>query len=270
MQTLGQPLQFAFGLDIQERSWLQRELNDHLSRLNQTPVVVPIEPAPADAESSAATDGKPDRIEILSLASDPVVPPSDCSWRREDDFNAIVFRQRGRLERQAVAGLLFINCFWNGVVGVFVLGLLGVGDPVPPGPMWWGMLVFMIPFEVIGLAMFALLLLAVLEPIRTTTWRFDAGLAQNRVAWGGIGRSWTYEIEAIERIELRRVESVGAGSNLLDLRKSYHTLHRAGATFEVGLVGKESTDVCLIRGLTEGEARWMADVLFRERWIPLR
>ena len=225
MQTLGQPLQFAFGLNVLERTWLQHELNDHLAELKQTPRETPAEAEPADAESSPSSVGRQDRIETLSAAGDPIAPPTDCRWSRDDDFDAIVFRQRGRLDRQSVAGLLFINCFWNGIVGVFVLALCGIGPPVPAGAMWWGMLVFLIPFEVIGLVMFAALFVAVLEPIRTTTWRFGSNSIDNRWAWPGIGRSRTYPIDGLERIELRRTELLGPTRNPLDLR---HSCARAG------------------------------------------
>ncbi len=47
----------------------------------------------------------------------------------------------------AVAGLLFINAFWNGIVLVFVLALCGLMpmDDGPEGWEWWGMFVFLIP-----------------------------------------------------------------------------------------------------------------------------
>lgn len=266
MQTSGQPLEFAFGLDVQERSWLQRELNAHLSQLNHVPEATRDEADPEDAEFSQKTDRQKHRTEVLSPASEPVAPPTDCRWSRDDEFNAIVFRERGKLSRQAVAGLLFINCFWNGGVGVFVLGLLGIGPPMPQGAMWWGMLVFLIPFEAIGLAMLAALLLAVLEPIRTTTWRFDVGSVQQSLTWLGIGRTWTYPVDSLERIELRHNESADLPRNPLDVRNALRTIRAGSAAFEVGLVGTDATDACSIRDLTEGEARWMADILLRERW----
>jgi hypothetical protein len=267
IRTLGQSLQFAFGLDIQERTWLWSELNDHLSELNRVTNVVPIDVAPAEDESIDTTPNeRPDRIEALQPAYDPVAPPADCSWRRDDDFDSIVFRQRGKLNRQAVAGLLFINCFWNGGVGVFVLGLLGIGPPVPAGAMWWGFLVFLIPFEGIGLVMFASLVLAVLEPIRTATWRFDSGSILHGLTWFGIGRWWTYPVDSLVEIELRRAKVIQPSRNPLDLRNALRTIRAGNAAFEVGLVGTNATDVCSVSDLTEGEARWMADVLLRERW----
>ena len=51
--------------------------------------------------------------------------------------------------------------------------VLGADGNPPQGVEWWGMFIFLIPFEVVGLVMLLALLGALLEPVRRTTWGFS-------------------------------------------------------------------------------------------------
>src|SRR5262249_13157931 len=122
-----------------------------------------------------AADGTLGAAEVLSLDRSRSEPPTDCNWRVTNDPETFEFWQKGRLNIGALAGLLFVNAFWNGIVSVFVMTLFGLmpGNNGPQGWEWWGLFVFLIPFEVIGLLMFAALVVTVLEPFRRTAWRFE-------------------------------------------------------------------------------------------------
>jgi hypothetical protein len=253
METLGLSLEFAAGLAQPELLWLQDLLQRQLADLCES---LHIEP-PADDSASQSDD----RID-----SDPSDSPSDCSWHREDDFDTVTFRQSGRLSLPAAGFLLFINLFWNGILSVFLCLLCGVMDDAPQGAEWWGLFFFLIPFEAIGFAMLTGLLLVVLEPMRRTSWQIGRSNITCRLTWFGIGPSWYYTIERLDRIQVENKEA-----------KKQHRVNQvtvpwksSGATFRLSFVDKSNREVCSIDGLTEGESQWMANIIRQERLIWFR
>jgi hypothetical protein len=172
MVTTGKPLRFAFRLPDRERAWLIHQLNRFIgsagSALEQPPSAQPFM-----QRTGVVTAGSMARP--LAYDETRPHPPSDCRWQLAEDFDDLIVWRRGRLEWIAILGLLFINAFWNGIVSVFVLLLWGIlpVNNAPQGWEWWGMFAFLIPFEVIGLAMFVALIMSLLEPFHVVSWRFE-------------------------------------------------------------------------------------------------
>ncbi len=126
---------------------------------------------------------------------DPLAPPPGCSQRT--DVEGVVVGASHRSLGMA-AGLLFFTLFWNGILSVFMviaygslLSLLGVVPPswIPPmngQAMGWGMTVFMllflIPFELVGIVMVGALAMTVFG-------RTEVRLGQSEgVVFSGISR----------------------------------------------------------------------------------
>jgi hypothetical protein len=163
--------------------------------------------------------------------------------------------------------LLFVNAFWNGIVSVFVLILFGVMqvNNAPQGWPWWGMFVFLIPFEAIGLAILAALVSTVLEPWRYTAWQFERDRIVSRTRWPVYGHTREWDVLDLDRLELRRLGNDSRGRHY-----SKTTSDRTDQMpFELALVAGNNVDLCAIRGLTEGEARWMARLILdrRRNWF---
>lgn len=262
MQTIGQPLCFAWGLPEQERDWLKYQLNQCLAALRGA--ALPEAQAAPKEEVPESADAEQSALETLTPAKTPLEPPSDSRWRRAEDFRDVIFVQHGRFSLSALGVLLFINAFWNGIVSVFV-GVLCFGDAngKPAGGEWWGLFVFLIPFEVIGLVMFLALLAALIEPLRRTQWRFTDSMIERRTKWLGIGPKQRHWVDGLSRIELR---AAGGGK-----RRRGISLQNIAATgedspnMELSFVGKANIEICAMTGLTEGEARWISDTIRRER-----
>ena len=180
--------------------------------------------------------------------------------------------QRGWLSLAAILGGLFINAFWNGIVSVFVMVLLGVmpNNNPPQGAEWWGLFFFLIPFEVIGLIMFAVLVLMLLEPFRRTAWKFEQSQIERTTRWPLVHRRRTWEVLGLDRLELR---SPGEGVSQ-PRSMTLAGISSADKLFELAFVTTENADLCSIGSLTEGEARWMARAVLDRRpsWLarPLR
>jgi hypothetical protein len=166
----------------------------------------------------------------------------------------------------AIGVLLFVNAFWNGGVSVFVCVLFGVMEGGPEGAGWWGMFVFLIPFVVIGLVMFAGLLLTLLEPLRRTSIQVGQSSITYRLTWFGVGPSWDYPIESLDRIEVKNKEAKQKRS----ANNATIPWKTTGATFRLSFVDRSNREVCSIDGLTEGEARWMAAAIEKERPVWFR
>jgi hypothetical protein len=252
MRTLGKPVRFFEGLPEQERLWLQFQFTSQLDELRRAGHVTPV----------AATQN-PDGVPDVTTTQPLVERPSDSRWYRLDDFSAIQFVERGRWNLSMLLALLFVNAFWNGIVSVFLVGLFG-GMPghMPQGWMWWGMIVFLIPFEVIGLAMFTGLVVSLLEPLRRSVWRFDSQEIESATTWLGVGPHNRYPVGILDRVEVRRSNSEKPVMSRCSLG---HSGDGSGRSFELALIDQSNTELCTISGLTEGEAQWIAHVLLRER-----
>ena len=146
---------------------------------------------------------------------------------------------------------LFINGFWNGIVGVFVGMLLGVGDArqTPKGSARWELFFLLIPFEAIGLMLIVALLNELLEPVRLTIWRFGPGtIGHTKTRLGlPLGRRRRYSYERIHVAAIR--DDLEAWKN----EPTYPT----GEQFHLVLSEPDGREICSIKGLTLGEARWM-------------
>ena len=255
MRTVGKDLRFAEGLPDQERVWLESRLNKHLGQLNQSDKG---ESRPSAVPSDVAQ-------EPLPVTASSYEPPSDCRWQRVDDFDSVAFSRRGHWLWTTVLGLLFFNLFWNGIVSVFVCELFD-GKVAGAGAfMWWGQFAFMIPFEAIGLMMLGALALAILEPIHVTSWRFHPTSIVRSARWLGIGRTWEYPVDRLDRLEVD-----------VDQKKTNFEKTMAGAseadekTAWLRMIDHQNTELCAIKDLTDGEAHWIASIVLRERagWFP--
>jgi hypothetical protein len=145
-----------------------------------------------------------------------------------------------------------------------VLTLFGIsiGEPVqnaPEGWEWWGMFLFLIPFEVIGLAMFAVLCVVLLEPFRRTTLRFEPYRIVKHSRWPIFRHTRQWEVVDLERLELRLSKR--------KKRDSTGTVRDpAGETpYSIAFVSRTNADLCEIDNLTEAEARWIARHILERR-----
>lgn len=263
MLTLGTPLRFAFRLPAGERAWLIHQLNRFLTASSWR-CAAPGSPAamttPLD-KPSGNTSAEHAVTEALTYDRTLAVPPSDWSWRLAEDADGFAFWQQGRLNIGQLAGLLFVNLFWNGIILVFVMVLLGqMPGRAPEGWEWWGLCVFLIPFEVLGLAVIVLLVLTVLEPWRRTSWQFGEERIVRQWRWPFFRYTRSWVMPRLDRLELRRL-------NPSD-RQRFRTAivdPLGQRSFALAIVSSDNVDVCDIGSLTEGEARWMARVILKRR-----
>ncbi len=197
------------------------------------------------------------------MATTPLTPPSDSRWELLNDFHQLTFVTPGRFGCGTIGVLLFMNAFWNGIVSVFLMQLFG-GDDALQGGEWWGLFVFLIPFTVIGLIMFVGLLAALIEPFRRTRWSFTYGGAQWQMTWLGIGPRRSYPVDQLDRIELWTASQ--ARSAFFSTDKDSQPM---APEYRLVFIDREEVQRFTVDGLSQGEARWMADVILREtrRWF---
>jgi hypothetical protein len=273
MVTLGKPVRFAFRLPDRERAWLMHQLNRFLGTFVPGEVQPVLQPAvtiaPRAAAGAIAVASKTlIATETLTRERTLAEPPSDCCWQLAEDADAFLFWQKGCLSIGALAVLLFFNAFWNGIVSGFVMALFGLMplDNPPQGWEWWGMFVFLIPFEVIGLALLVALVLVVLEPCRRTVWRFEWDRIVSQTRWPVYRHTRTFDVLDLDRLELRRRSGTASRHQG---RSEMATDMTGPMQFELALVAGSNVDLCGIGNLTEGEARWMAGIILdrRANWL---
>jgi hypothetical protein len=240
IRTLGRSITTGTALPPMERDWLAERLDRHRRRLQ--------------SEAGMADDTDLDPGDCRDCKA-----PTDCTWSTEDDFEGPQFVQRGRFEMGTVFGVLFATLFWNAVVGVFVALLAGLDGAVPAprdGFLWWFMFVFLIPFEVIGLAMFFGLLAAFLEPVRVTRWRFGRDAVARVTTRAGLPLGWNSR-SPHDGLATASVLGDLAPRGLLSMETARSSGAPTGTRYGLRVADRANVEVCTIPGLTLGEARWI-------------
>jgi hypothetical protein len=254
VETLGEPLEFGRGTSEKEQHWLVSVLNRYLDvlRAGRLPAGRGERDGAAGAEKGGETSAG---AVVLRPSLVPLQPPSDSRARLRRDSDAVEFSWRGRWSLPAIAGATFVSLFWNGIVSVFVYQLFQ--------QFQWFLCLFLVPFEAAGLLMVALWFGAVTAPAWRRAWAF-CGSEITRLSSGfGIGWARRYEVDTLDRIELQR-------RSARDDQELSAGVLRPGARYSLSLVRPDGTELLEVSALTEGEARWMADVLFRDfpGWFP--
>ncbi|MBX9655699.1 hypothetical protein K2Y11_18950 [bacterium] len=236
IETLGSPITLCSGVPIDELEWLVSELIEATGLGDR--IEVPDEPVHLQGKSFEST---------LSI----VEKPSECTWQMRQDFDGLVFFQRGTFSFLGLLVILFIVIFWNGIVSVFLLNLFGFDGKPPRGLEWIWQALFLIPFILIGLLFVFLLLLAILEPLRVTSWTFTSNSIDCAWRWLGIGPRWHYDVDRLHGITIEKSKRRNPKEN----EESDDGPLRYCIIFHAD----ESAEICKFDSLTEGEARWIAE-----------
>jgi hypothetical protein len=261
-ESLGPPIDFACGISEEEQRWLVEWLNEYLDALGPH----------GPPERSRAGRGDcitMDRRGILRPAATPVEPPSGSRIEWRHHLDTIEFVWRGRWSLAAIAALTLLNLFWNGILGLIICKQVQDSDRF--------LFFFMIPHEVIGLCFVAAWLLALTAPVWRLTWTFGERQITRRLFASDadaivfdIGWNKRFDIQPPVRIELRTQEKQKGSRSLWPL------LSHPEGEYTLSFLGEKNKELLAINGLTEGDARWIADVLLRsfpswsrnERSIP--
>ncbi|MGH7168866.1 MAG: hypothetical protein ACRELG_01125 [Gemmataceae bacterium] len=242
-ETLGQPLGFARGISEEEQRWLVQWLNEYLDTLGLH-------------GQSAAPIGilNTSRGEVLQAPAMPLEPPSDSRIDVHYHANALAFVWQGAWSLAAFASMTFLNLFWNGIVGVFVCQLIQ--------EFHWLLFFFLIPFEVVGLVMCAMWLVALTAPLWSLKWTFGEREVTRRLCVSdtdeivfSFGWSKRFDIHSPVRIALRRPEEKKPSGSLWPL------LSHPDGEYTLYFLDQADKELLAINYLTEGDARWIADVL---------
>lgn len=240
-----QVVEFGQGLPRPELAWLAAVLEETRVRLQQWA-------------------GPP-----LEDVSHEPAPPAETAWTSEIEYDDLVLAKRGRWEAAAIGGMLFVTLFWNGIVSVFVAVLLGLmpGEGAPEGAAWWFLFLFLIPFELVGLALIAGLAATIAAPFRREVWKFGRSEITHRVTCFGFGRTRSFEPPRDGRIEAMPMTVSSDESPSLGSRTDDGSPLPVAVTarFQVQIIDPRDVEVCTIASLTDLESRWIAELLRRER-----
>ena len=249
VSTRGRDLSFGQNLNRLERDWIAFQLDNHRKQLQER-----------------------GRVDVLSDV-DPadcrgLAPPSDSSWDVDQTQSALVICQNGKFVWGAVLGLLFVNAFWNGIVGLFVALLFGF---VPGGHRhlsgeWWFLCLFLIPFEIIGALIGFGLVLTILEPFRRTVWTFtDTNCVRATTRFNlPLGRRTSFQNDGISTVTVRNTDERANAFSLARLKSTGPSTE----AYELFIADREQREVCTINGLTIGEAQWWKGQLQDHFHIP--
>lgn len=219
-------------------------------------------PPETDFETESETPPpEPETILLGEPASD-LSPPSECRWTAETTFDRLRFQNRGVFQTGHVLMLLGATVFWNGILAVFLANLWGFEGEQPQGIGWWGLFVFLIPFQIVGLGLVGILLFALLEPFRVTSLDFSYGTFLCRTTWFGLGFTRCRSLSGLHRMELRSL--VSKKQHLEQSRMNNLPFDRV-ADWRIAFLDENGGVLAEVAELTEGEARWMADVILHEK-----
>lgn len=197
----------------------------------------------------------PLKIELNPADARDFSRPGETHWQFIQLPDEIKLVETGHWNTRNVLILLFVNLLWNSIVGIFVCSLFGIGQgaAVPKG-MNWFLFVFLIPFELIGLAMLVGLVAAIFDFARVTTFSIGPTESVWSIRYGGIPiwPAFRYRYESLVRVDVEEILRKSVSSN--------RARSAAGENFGLSLKGPK-VEITKFRGLTRGEAVWMKGLI---------
>lgn len=265
-RTTGRNESLFEAVEQQVLTWLIKLLNQRLQALQSEHL-----PDPPDVFEEEADPGQRFAAAAAQLAYPiwarhpepmPVVRPAETTWHYQDDLHELRFKQRGRWKFSSLLGLLFVNGFWNGIVAVFTCVELGLAPMQGVGEKWV-LVLFLIPFQVIGLLMIVGLLNELLLPWRRRVWTIRTDGIEHRTGWGSLLRTREYPVVGLDRLEIQRAASRWQTNQ--DALLKVEALDQTDEVFTLAVIDRENNTLVNWPQLTQAEARWIADVILRER-----
>lgn len=252
-ETMGQPLRFAAGIGEQEQHWLVERLNEYLDLLRPHGTANGQKVAPIVAEESC-------QEEILRRASMPIEPPSDSRIDVSRQAETVEFLWQGEWSLGTIAGISFIILFWNGAVSVFLWQCYE-----DPNVLWFSF--FVVLHAAFGLFLFAVWFVALTAPLWRLTWTFGEHQITRRLSVSDanavvfdFGWSKRFAIQPFVRLALRRQKKQSRNRQLGSLLP---LLSHPDGEHSLSFLAEEGKELLTLKHLTEGDARWIADVLLR-------
>jgi len=205
--------------------------------------------------------------------------PSECRYRLKRTFQGVDFVWRGRFTLMGSLVVLCLMLFWNTIVTAFALQLRHGFDV--------RLVLFLIPFVLVGLAFVAGWLAMLFQPFFHDRWRFTRSQIEHRFTVFWLGPTWRYEVIPLAQLELHRGDppkikpgSGGAEADMVESntavvplrgrrgkKRAYKPLPRVaaaspyGGDFRLVFMATDGQPLCDVRHLNEGEARWIADIV---------
>jgi hypothetical protein len=188
--------------------------------------------------------------------------PRDSRMTVIHEDGDVVFVKKGRWNWEAIGMALFSAVFVNSIVSLFLCGLFGWGSAAllngfpSAGPKWWGMFLFLLPFEAVGLWAIGYLVLQLSDVWRVTSWRFSHDAVETGKTNWGIGIIKRFDVADYCKVEIcekpQRPPKVFAMTT--DTR---HSGDPDGTQFAVSLIDSDEHELCAITELTRAEAQWV-------------
>jgi hypothetical protein len=251
--TRGVPIRLASGLPDDEMVWLADALQRHIWMLigARLRFAGPGASLPSRGEQLGATHVP--GTELLRRRRQRLERPRGTRWRVERDFNCTRLSHSPSLVGSLglIGGTACVVLFWNGIVGLFVLELVKSFN--------WLLFLFLIPFAFIGLLMLTRWFRLLVAPFKRRVYSFTPGEITVRSTRLGMGWTKCHQFRRLDRLELRRG---GSGGHKLMGKDSFY--EENDRPFSLALVDPHGHDLIEIDALTEAEARWIADELFRD------
>ena len=201
IESTSKPLNIATGYNLQ----VLEELREYL--LDEVP-------------TSNGTD-KSDLADVSVRLQTRNVKPESSQWQIEADHSqdGTKFVNRGAFEFGATIAFLGFTLFWNGIVGVFVVKLIQTWRGLEDQPVSVVVSLFLIPFVLIGIVLFVLLIFTVLEPFRKTVYRFSPREIYRQSGYFGISRTKTWpvmlDVTMESELQFKDDPSMSGGTNYL-------------------------------------------------------
>jgi hypothetical protein len=265
IHTRGRPIHFAKGISLDEAAWLAEQINFIHEELAAGGGWAAATAAARGTEATRQSSGrrhKRKRGKAVVLRPGDEAPPGElapprpkqAALERQDDAQSITFSMRGKWNGREVAGATFFNLFWNGILGMGVVGQVQ--------NFRWLPFLFVFPHLVIGAFIFAYWVIRITMPARQYRITLLPQSIESFRGVRGLARTKSAEIRPLDRLEIRPDDRD---------RQSAGNLRR----FMVGVVGQgdsrlllvdtENREVLGLDQLTRDDADWIGQTILRER-----
>lgn len=182
-----------------------------------------------------------DPMEVIHLKTDSMTfadQPAESLWERDEEASEFTIFKKGKFSLGGLFVALFLCCFWNGIVSIFLLSLFGVipsKNPVEAGEFWF-VFVFLIPFELIGLGFIWGVLCALFAGWSQERWT----LTRDEIRF----EKKLFGFKKVKRFDVSRAEKL--------------EIEPTGLWFVAGEKEEDEETLCEIPLWSLEEARWLA------------
>lgn len=160
--------------------------------------------AEPDSAKKKAVEGSMRVVHLKKNRQFFVEQPAGSRWTRDEECSEFAIFRKREFSLKDFLVMLFVSIVWNGLILSFLLIWFGVipANGKPPASLWWFVLVFTIPFGIMGVKYFLWMLGELFAGWIQEKWTFTRDEIGYEEKLFGIRRVYRFDVSRAEKLEI--------------------------------------------------------------------